>query len=196
MLYPVKKIFLLIIVFGWVAISASKAQINTEVENFTLQNLLDSTSFDLETDCKDDEAVVLIIISTYCPFAESYKDRIKQFHTDYEDKKVRFVLINPENPQDSEEAMLENAKEFDLPYLLDTGQVVTKKLEAVKTPEVFVLQKSLGHFILKYHGAIDDNPQIADEVEAFYLKDALDAILEKSSPTNDYEKPTGCMIKN
>ncbi len=36
---------------------------------------------------------------------------------------------------------------------------------ATKTPETFVLQNNgAGAFVLKYRGAIDDNPQVAREV--------------------------------
>lgn len=190
-----KRVIWLSLIWGWMAMSFCQSQINSNVESFSLKNLLDDTNFNL-ADYTQDKATVLIITSTYCPFAKSYQERLSKLADEYSKKGVRFVLINPENPQDSPEAMKQNAQTYNLPYLLDTEQKVTQKLQATKTPEVFVLQYSLGHFLMKYHGAIDDNPQVAEEVEHNYLKEALDALLAKSSPSTDYQKPTGCMIKN
>jgi hypothetical protein len=50
-------------------------------------------------------------------------------------------------------------------------------------------------FTLKYRGAIDDNPQMPNDVSANYLKEALMAVLNKQNLSVVDRRPTGCMIK-
>ncbi|NJO02845.1 MAG: redoxin domain-containing protein [Bacteroidia bacterium] len=136
-------------------------------------------------------------VSNYCPYFQSYRQRIVQLADAYEKKqnKVKFILINPENAHDTEETMRSDAQFFQLPYLWDKGQEIATRLKATKTPEAFVLQKNLDQFVIKYNGAIDDNPQLAEEVNSFYLKDAIEAVLGKRNINGATQRPTGCMIK-
>ncbi len=172
------------------------AQGTNKVENFTLTNLLDNKPLTLN-ELGQVEVVVLIFTSAYCPYSKSYQTRVlklaKKIET--EQKSVKLLLINPENPQDTPEMMQENAKVYNLPYLLDKNQTVTAQLGAVKTPEAFVLQAENGQFFLKYHGAIDDNPQVAEEVSENYLEKTIYELLAKQNLGISYNKPTGCMIK-
>jgi len=92
--------------------------------------------------------------------------------------------------------MAEAAKERDYqsPYLSDANQSVSDKFGATKTPEVFVLKNQGGNFVLKYKGAIDDNPQVANDVTSSYLKDALESILSNQPVKITEKRATGCMI--
>jgi thiol-disulfide isomerase/thioredoxin len=170
------------------------AQTSAKVDDFALPNLSDGTSFSLNQ-AKSSACVVLLITSAYCPYSKSYKERVIQLAKKYASQGVRFVLINPENEQDTEESMKSNSKDYNLPYLYDKGDVVCTKLQATKTPEVFVLQQNFDMFIVKYHGAIDDNPQSAEEVSKSFLEIAIKACLNKQNLEVSYQKPTGCLIK-
>jgi hypothetical protein len=92
--------------------------------------------------------------------------------------------------------MAEAAKERDYtsPYLSDPTQSVCDKFGATKTPEVFVLKNQGGNLIVKYKGAIDDNPQVANDVTSSYLKDALESVLSNQPVKITEKKATGCMI--
>jgi thiol-disulfide isomerase/thioredoxin len=174
----------------------SYGQVNNKVENFTLLNLLDNSQTSL-ADFANYNCVVVIFVNNYCPYSKSYKTRIKSLIQKYgsNEASVKFLLINPEKEQDTEDDMKASAKEYGIPYLLDKGQVVTDKFQASKTPEAFVLQQNLGHFVIKYHGAIDDSPQLADDVKENYVGNAVEAVLQKKNPPITTQKPTGCMIK-
>jgi hypothetical protein len=64
-------------------------------------------------------------------------------------------------------------------------------LGATKTPEAFVLQNNGGGtFVLKYRGAIDDNPQVAQEVTVNYLHDAVAATLNRRNLSVAEKRPT------
>lgn len=173
----------------------AKAQINEKINDFSLEDIKNKTTFSL-SQYASEKVVALIFVNTYCPYNKSYYERIEEMVQSYQSKGVKFVLVNPENEQDSPEALDKNAARFDLPYLWDKGQALTQKLKATKTPEVFVLAKIVDGFIIKYHGAIDDNPQLASEVKTSYLKDAIDSILASKNVAVNYQKPSGCMIKN
>jgi peroxiredoxin len=94
--------------------------------------------------------------------------------------------------------MARHAKEkgYRFPYLADKEHRVAGMLGATKTPEAFVLQNNGGGtFVLKYRGAIDDNPQVAQEVTVNYLHDAIAATLNRRNLSVAEKRPTGCMIK-
>lgn len=184
-----KKLILLLFVLTYIGFS-SQAQ---AVKNFTLPNLLDNSNFTLE-EYKDKKAVVIFFTSTRCPYTRSYKDRITKLAQAYQAKSVAFILINAESANEASDAMRKQAKEYNLPYLFDKGLAITSQLGASKTPETFVLASNLGHFTVKYYGAIDDNPQMASEVSEFYLKDAIDAVLNKTNLNYNTQKPAGCTI--
>lgn len=169
-------------------------QANTIAQNFSLKNLQDDTYFNL-AHYKNYPCVVLIFTSAYCPYTRSYKDRITELAQKYTSgQKVKFILINPEGPKDSMEQMKKSAQSFQLPYLFDPGQKITKQYKATKTPEAFVLQGTLGHFVIKYHGAIDDKPSSADEVQRKYLQEAIQAALENRNLGSVNQEAVGCII--
>jgi thiol-disulfide isomerase/thioredoxin len=189
-----KIILGILLTLPWGAIA--QAQINDKVENFTLINLLDNKPLSLNG-LSEASVVVLLFTSAHCPYSKSYQTRVIKLAQKAESEKqaVKFILINPETAQDTPEMMQENAKVYNLPYLLDKNQEVTAKLGAIKTPEVFVLEQSSGQFFLKYHGAIDDNPQVAEDVSQKYLEIAIQGLLNKQNLEITNSKPTGCMIK-
>jgi peroxiredoxin len=83
---------------------------------------------------------------------------------------------------------------FPFPYLVDAGGITSKQFGASKTPESFVLKNIKGSFVLYYKGAIDDNPQTANDVSTFYLKDAINSLLSNSPLKVSEKRASGCMI--
>jgi len=178
------------------------AQTTVKIENFTLVNAIDRNSVSL-ADFKNERTVVLIFTSNYCPFARLYEERIMSLITQYQGKGVQFLLINSntslDHVDDSVEEMARQAREkkYPVPYLADKEQKVATSFKATKNPEVFVLQNvSSGNFILKYRGAIDNNPQVPQEVTANYLRDAITAALNRKNLPYAEKRPVGCAIQN
>lgn len=171
------------------------------IQDFSLPNAIDGKEFSLTT-IGENKAVVVIFTSNYCPYAKLYDRRITTLIDSYRQKEVKFILINPNNPSqspaDSPKEMAKKAENmrWNVPYLIDNEQRVASLFDAQKTPEVFILQKRGGDYQVLYRGALDDNPQVASDVSHYYLKDALDLVLQGKPVVIDHTNPTGCMIKN
>jgi peroxiredoxin len=191
--------FLLILLIPFSLFSQNGYKVGDKVEDFSLLNVEDKSTIALNS-FSSQKIVVLIFTSHNCPYSKIYEQRTKNFIQKYGQKAVTFLLVNPNNPvnnpEESIEEMARAAKErvYQAPYLADSGQIVCDKFGATKTPEVFVLKNQSGNFILKYKGAIDDNPQVAANVVTNYLQDALEAILSNQPVKISEKKATGCMI--
>jgi hypothetical protein len=88
-----------------------------------------------------------------------------------------------------------NDRNYTFPYLADEGQKISQQFGATKTPEVFVLHGAGKDFILKYKGAIDDNPQLESGVKDSYLRNAIEAVLNDRNVQSFDKRATGCLIK-
>jgi peroxiredoxin len=193
--------FFALILWGLRA-QAPAAQTGTsKIENFTLVDAASNKTISL-ADFAGERAVVVVFTSNYCPYARLYEDRIISLSEEYAGRSVQFLLVNSntsmDNIDDSVEEMARHAKEkgYRFPYLADKEHRVAEMLGATKTPEAFVLQNNgTGSFVLKYRGAIDDNPQVAQEVTVNYLRDAITATLNRRNISIAEKRPTGCMIK-
>jgi len=172
-----------------------------KIENFSLVNALNNKTVSL-ADYANERAVVVVFTSNYCPYARLYEDRIVALAEEYTGRGVQFLLVNSntsmDNIDDSVEEMARHAREkgYRFPYLADKEHKVAEMMGATKTPEAFLLQNNgAGTFVLKYRGAIDDNPQVAQEVTVNYLRDAITGSLNRRNVSIAEKRPTGCMIK-
>lgn len=172
-----------------------------QIGNFTLPNIVSGNNFSL-SEFNDSKAIVVIFTSNYCPYAKLYNDRVNSLIQRYKSKGVSFVLINSNDPTksnaDNLNNMSEKAAELEtkIPYLIDSDQEVADMFGAHKTPEVFLLTPSSSNqYKIAYKGAIDDNPQVASDVNHHFLQEAIEDILRGSRPEQLSVHPTGCMIK-
>ncbi|EMR02109.1 thiol-disulfide oxidoreductase [Cesiribacter andamanensis AMV16] len=168
--------------------------------DFSLPDAVSGKTVSL-ADYKGQKAVVLVFTSNYCPYSRLYEERLNQLVNQYKGRGVAFVFINANDPQqnkeESDESMKSKVEEWGtgVPFLSDRKQTVAKKYGASKTPEVFVLAPRGGGFQVFYSGAIDDNPQVAQDVSQPYLKQALDQLLAGKSALHQQKRPVGCAIK-
>lgn len=183
------------------AISLQTLQAQTKkVENFSLPDARSGQQVSL-ADFGNRKAVVLLFTSNFCPYSKLYEERFASLVKAYEGQDVAFIMINPNDPAESREDSMEAMKakiqswNLDVPYLADKNQQVARQLGASKTPEVFVLSNKSGRFAVAYSGAIDDNPQVAEDVSRNYLKQAVDAVLSGKTVSTPHKRPVGCMIK-
>lgn len=197
-----KSILLFALLLGWLRPHPQDPRAGQgRIENFSLTNALNNKTVSL-SDFAGERAVVVVFTSNYCPYARLYEDRIIALAEEYAGRGVQFLLVNSntslDNIDDSVEEMARHAREkgYRFPYLADKEHRVAGMLGATKTPEAFVLQNNGGGtFVLKYRGAIDDNPQVAQEVSVNYLRDAVVATLNRRNLSVAEKRPTGCMIK-
>lgn len=180
-------------------LSPVTAQQSDYIEDFKLNNLVSGSEFSLK-DYAATPTVVVIFTSLHCPYAKLYNQRITKLIADFESDKVRFLLINPTNPaihpQDTpanlKQVIAEN--QWKVPFLTDPSQKVARLLGAEKTPEVFVLSQQQGLYKTIYQGAIDDNPQVANDVRHPYLREFLSAQRKQSAQVRT-TPAAGCRIK-
>jgi peroxiredoxin len=137
--------------------------------------------------------VVLVFISTQCPYSNAYNDRMRDMAAAYAKKGVQFVGINSnvaETVQDAADHAKKHGHTFTI--VKDPGNKVADLYDAKRTPEVFVVDKD-GK--LRYHGRIDDNSDDAAKVASPDLKNALDALLAGQPVAKAETKAFGCTIK-
>ena len=192
--------YLLLIFIPLLGFNFKPGQSSGFIEDFTLPNVVDGQEFSL-LEYETVPTVVVIFTSLYCPYAQLYEERIDHLIGDFQGEKIRFVLINSNSPKsspdESKESMVRRAqqKQMSIPFLADHNQRVARLFGAKKSPEVFVLSRQKKSFKIVYQGAIDDNPQVPQDVHHHYLRD----FLRSSSNGNAYSlrttPATGCMIK-
>lgn len=142
-------------------------------------------------------ATVVVWTCNHCPYALAWHDRLTAAAREYADRGVRFLAVNPNDPEryplDSPQAMAEryDAGEWGMPYLHDATQEVARAYGARTTPDLFVFDSEL---LLRYRGAPDADHQDPAQ-EAAWLRAALEALLSGSEPDPAETEPVGCSVK-
>ncbi len=142
------------------------------------------------------KGIAIIFTSNECAFDNYYFDRIKSLNQKYSST-IQFLLVNSnQGDDDSIEKMIINyaKRKLDIPYLADKDQKLLTILDAKKTPESFLLIPTGEKLSVFYAGAIDDNPQVANDVKENYLKDNIERLL-KGQPAKESERAAGCTIR-
>jgi len=186
-----KKLILVSFLVGFAF--TTKAQ--TQVQNFTLVNVVDSkmVSLDSYPTCS---GLVVLFTGNNCPYDAYYTARVKSLVAAYQGK-IQFMLINSYvEPEESIDKMKEKYSAWGLsvPYLADKDQLAMNNLGAKKSPEAFLLKNSGGKYFLSYAGAIDDNPQVEKDARQNYLKNAIEKLLAGQSPDPGV-RTAGCTIR-
>jgi len=154
---------------------------------------IDGKPFSLADAEKANSLVVLVFVSTQCPYSNAYNDRMRDIAGAYAKKGVLFVGINSnstETVQDAVEHASKHGHTFTI--LKDPGNKVADLYDARRTPEAFVIDKS-GKLV--YHGRIDENYEDASKVASPDLKNALDQLLAGQPVAKAETKAFGCTIK-
>ncbi|HSI80407.1 MAG TPA: thioredoxin family protein [Solirubrobacterales bacterium] len=142
-------------------------------------------------------ATVVIWTCNHCPYALGWHDRLVAAARDYADRGVRFLAVNSNDPEryplDSLEAMRERvaAEDWPFPYLHDASQDAARAWNAQTTPHVYVVDAE-GR--VRYEGAPDAD-HMDPNLDAGWVRDALDAILAGAEPERPSTDPVGCTIK-
>jgi hypothetical protein len=146
---------------------------------------------------KNNKAWVVVFSSHACVFSQKYEGRILSLANTYIPKGVSFMMINANDPSQSEEESslrikkYGEEKKYPFLYLPDETQQIANILGATRNPEVFIL---VGNQIV-YHGAIDNNPLLPENVTERYVENVLTEILSGKSVSFTEKPVNGCMIK-
>ncbi len=170
--------------------------VGDKADDFSLKNV--DGNFVSLSDYTDVKGFIVVFTCNHCPYAQMYEERIIALHNKYKPKGFPVIAINPNSPDivpdDSYEEMQKRAKEmkYPFPYLFDEHQTVFPKFGATRTPHVFIIDTSR---VVRYIGAIDDNPEIASLAKNRYAENALEAMLRGETPKPDYTLAIGCTVK-
>jgi peroxiredoxin len=152
---------------------------------------------------------VLVVVFTcnHCPIAQMYEQRIQQLESDYRDRGVAVVAIQPNNPKairideldssdisDSlEEMKIRFAyKNLHYPYLYDgETQSVARAYGPQATPHVFIFDKDRK---LRYEGRMDNSYRM-EMVNTQDARNAIDALLANREVPVKKTGVFGCSTK-
>jgi peroxiredoxin len=151
--------------------------------------------------------LVVVFTCNHCPIAQMYERRIQQLASDYRDKGVAVVAIEPNDPKairideldssdlsDSLEEMKIRAeyKHLQYPYLYDgETQSVTRAYGPQATPHVFVFDETRH---LRYEGRFDNSYRI-EQLKTQDARNAIDALLQHQEVTVTHTGVFGCSTK-
>jgi peroxiredoxin len=164
-----------------------------QIEDISLPNVVDGKNISIK-DYASGVGVVVIFTMNSCPFDEYYAGRISNLTKG----KVPVLLVNASpDPNESVENMLKCSTQRGLaiPYLADKDQKLMQSLGAHKSTEAFLLKNTNGKLSVYYHGAIDDNPQVAADVKHAYLQEAITKMMAGQASDQTEIRPVGCNIR-
>lgn len=147
------------------------------------------------SDLADKKLVVIAVLGTECPLAKLYAPRLADLCEEYETQGVAFWGLDA-NRQDSlaEIGAYVRTHELQFPILKDANNEIADRLGAVRTPEVFVLDKNR---VVRYWGRIDDQYGISVQRPAPTrrdLKAALDELLWGLPVSQPVTPAVGCFV--
>lgn len=162
-------------------------QINVPVTDFQLHDL--QGKLHTLRDYRG-RVVILNFWSCECPHSERADGLIMRWLEEWAGE-VELLSIAA-NRNESVQRVEEVSKARNLPtVLLDAEHAVADLFEAVTTPHVFVVDRD---GILRYRGAVDDVTFRQREATRFFLKKAVDALLEGRLPDLAESPAYGCAI--
>ncbi|MDB5151548.1 MAG: redoxin [Mucilaginibacter sp.] len=178
----------------------------SDAPDFSLPGI-DGKTYTLQS-FKNAKVLAIVFMCNHCPTSQAYEDRIIKLTSDYADKGVSVVAINPNNPNslrldelgysdvgDSFEDMKVRAKDmnFNFPYLYDgQTEITSNKYGPVATPHIFIFDKNRK---LRYNGRIDDMENPAKTPHSFDARNAIEALLNNKEVSVPVTKTFGCSIK-
>ncbi len=144
------------------------------------------------------KGLLVVVTCNHCPYALAVWPRVIRLAKEIRVKGVNTIAINPnihpDYPADSPAAMQEKIEEWkiDFPYLVDSGQTVSKALAAQCTPDIYLYN---GDGELYYHGRIDDYWKDETKVTKQELLPAIDLMLAGDDAPAVQHPTIGCSIK-
>ncbi|REK12311.1 MAG: thiol-disulfide isomerase [Planctomycetota bacterium] len=106
------------------------------------------------SDFADSKLVVVAFMGTECPLAKLYGPRLADLADEFKDRGVAMIAVDS-NQQDSiaEIAHYARRHKMHFPVLKDVNNVIADQFEAIRTPEMFVLDADR---VIQYWGRVDD----------------------------------------
>jgi peroxiredoxin len=147
---------------------------------------LDGKHFSLAEAEKAHSAVVVVFLSTICPYSNYYNDLIRDMSVEFGKRGVAFVGVNSGRLETVEEIRAHaraHGHAFDI--IKDPDDRIADLLDAKRTPEAFLFDQQ---GTLRYHG------RIASKISSPDLRVAIEALLDGQPIRPAETKAFGCAI--
>jgi len=147
---------------------------------------LSGQAFSLETALRDHKAIVVLFLSTVCPYARYFASHVRELDERYGPRGVLFVGVNPNRWETKDEVAEQAQKDgYGFPMIKDEHHVIADLLGARATPEAFLVD-SEGR--LRYRGWVKSRQESPD------LQRALDDVLAGRAVRKPETKAFGCAV--
>jgi len=175
--------------------AAYKSIIITNPEDLKAKSI-DGQMFDWKSTAEN-IATAFIFISPECPLCENYTVSFKALKNEFDKQGIKLIGVVPGNYYSAGEveAFMKKYK-LDMEILMDNNYAFCSFFKAKVTPEVFLVDQK-GETI--YEGKIDNwmyalgiKKRVPTE---FYLKDAMQAILNNTEILIKKTEAVGCIIE-
>src|ERR1700710_2751381 len=180
-------LFLMLCSFAFAFADHKTLAIGDSAPDFSLPGI-DGKTYTLQS-FKDAKVLAVVFMCNHCPTSQAYEDRVIKLTSDYAEKGVSVVGINPNNPAslrldelgysdvgDSFADMKVRAadRKFNFPYLYDgETEITSNKYGPVATPHIFIFDKDRK---LRYQGRIDDMENPAKTPHSLDAINAIEAL--------------------
>lgn len=144
----------------------------------------------------DSKAIVLWVQGNGCPIVRSALPDFNKIVSEYTSKGFAFFMLNS-NIQDHRDSIQQEAfnYKFQVPVLDDSAQLMADALNITMTAEAIVLHPTTREILFRgpINNRMDYEAQKNVATET-YLKDALEAILDKKPPKHQQQMTRGCTV--
>ena len=174
------------------ALAADTAQVGKPAPAFTLKD--ESGKAHSLAQYKG-KVVVLEWTNPGCPFVQRHytADTMQKTFTGVDAKKVVWLAVDSTaSNTPAKSAAWKKTEGFTYPVLQDASGTVGKAYAAKTTPHMYVIDEQ---GVVRYAGAIDDDPGNKKEGTTNHVKTAVDALLSGKPVPASTTEPYGCSVK-
>lgn len=147
------------------------------------------------SDYRDAKGLVLFMQMNGCPIVRQSYPYLEELRAEYEPKGIAFLYIAA-NRWDDPETIAEEAAEYSAtpPIAIDTHRALAMSLKVNRSAESFLIDPQTGEII--YRGMADDRFDYGlqrSSPEHFWLRDAIEAVLDGEIPERRKTTAKGCI---
>jgi len=157
--------------------------------------LKDGTGQEVKLSDFSGKSLVVIFVSTKCPYSQAFNKVMADLSKDYSAKGITVLGINSNKSETAVDVAAHAKEHFPFQVLKDEENKVADSYGAQVTPEAFVID---GKGMIRYHGALGNskNPTTdASRANSDDIRGALDELIAGKQIAKDKTKAFGCSIK-
>lgn len=181
----------------WLILLSGCVGIKSEPDFYSLElKTLEQETFSFSP-LKSKQAVVIIFLQPECPFCNTYSTTFRRLDSTFAASGIPMLgVVAGKNYPVADIKTYHADNNFKFPILLDPDFILQKQLNAIITPEAFLVSNSAE---VLYRGLIDnwayEIGKVRPVVTEHYLADAVTALLQHKPIQPDSTKAIGCYIE-